>query len=236
MAIKGTTVLITGAGAGIGLATARLAAGRGAHVVLTDRDEDAVRLAAESIGDRAEYRVLDVTDPASVDVAVGSLERVDHVFTSAAGITVGPFEELGEDDFRRFFEIKWWGQYRVLRAALPRIPRTTGSVTLMSGYLYRKPELGYSAFAGVNGAIEGLVKSLTQELAPLRVNALAPGPVDTHAARMPADEHSAYRESVSRRLPVARPGEADELAHAALFLMENTFTTGITLDVDGGVR
>lgn len=236
MTVSGTTVLITGAGAGIGLATARMAAGRGARVVLTDRDEEAVREAAADIGGRAEYRVLDVTDPASVTAAFASLDRVDHLFTCAAGITTGPFEELDEADFRRFFEIKWWGQYRVLRAALPLIPRATGSVTLMSGYLYRKPELGYSAFAPVNGAVEALVKSLAQELGPLRVNALAPGPVDTHASRMPTEQHAAYRDEVSRRLPVARPGQAEELAHAALFLMENTFTTGITLDTDGGVR
>ncbi|MDG4864216.1 SDR family oxidoreductase [Streptomyces sp. T-3] len=236
MTLSGTTVLITGAGSGIGLATAQLAAERGAHVVLTDRNEGAVRQAAENIGGRAEYRVLDVTDPGSIAAAVGSLERVDHLFTCAAGVTTGPFDDLDEDAFRRFFEIKWWGQYRLLKAVLPLIPRDTGSVTLMSGYLYRKPELGFSAFAAVNGAVEGLVKSLTHELAPLRVNALAPGPVDTHAARMPAEEHAAYRDSVSRRLPVARPGEADELAHAALFLMENTFTAGITLDTDGGIR
>jgi Enoyl-(Acyl carrier protein) reductase len=81
----------------------------------------------------------------------------------------------------------------VLKAALPLIPRATGSVTLMSGYPYRKAEPEYSAFAAVNGAVEALVKSLTQELAPLRVNALAPGPVDTHAHRVPAEQHAAYR-------------------------------------------
>lgn len=234
--LSGKTVVITGAGAGIGLATARLAAAQGARVVLTDFAEDALRKAVEEIGERASYRVLDVTDAVAMEQVMGSIGTIDHLFTPAAGIAIAPFTELTEDRMRSFFEVKWWGQYRAVKAALPYIPRDTGSITLVSGYLYRKVDPGCSAFAAVNGAVEALVKSLAIELAPLRVNALAPGPVDTHRDRMSPDEHHAYREEVSRQLPAGRPGEAGEIAHAALFLMENTFTTGITLDVDGGKR
>jgi len=234
--LSGSTVVITGGAAGIGLATAELAAQRGATVVLTDRSEATLEAAVEKIGPNADYRVLDVTDTTAVEDVMASVGTIDHLFTCASGITIAPFTEITEEQMRDFFEVKWWGQYRSVKAALPHIPKETGSITLVSGYLYRKVDPGYSAFAAVNGAVEATVKSLAIELAPLRVNALAPGPVDTHKRRMSDAEHSSYREQVAASLPIGRPGEVEELAGAALFLMENTFTTGITLDVDGGKR
>jgi NAD(P)-dependent dehydrogenase (short-subunit alcohol dehydrogenase family) len=235
MSLKASRIVITGGGSGIGLATARLAAAQGASVVLMGRRESRLQGAVEAIGPAASYRVLDVTDGDAVTQAFKAIGRFDHLVTCAAGITIGPFAELPESALREFFEVKFWGQVRAIRAALPHLSRE-GSIVTLSGFLYRKPSAGYAAFAAVNGAIEALVKVLAIELAPVRVNALVPGQVDTLRDIIGEAANRGRNEAAAAKLPVGRIGNPDDLAHAALFLLENRFTTGTALDVDGGER
>jgi NAD(P)-dependent dehydrogenase (short-subunit alcohol dehydrogenase family) len=231
--LAGSRFVITGGGTGIGLAVARLAAERGASVVLLGRTSATLESAAALIGPAASFRVVDVTDGPGLSRAFQQIGSFDHLVTCAAGITIGAFRELAEEDFRNFFEVKFWGQYRALRAALGHISRA-GSVTLLSGFLYRKPSPGFSAFAAVNGAIEALIKVLAIELAPLRINALAPGQVDTLERILGAEGNRARKEAAARKLPLQRIGTPEEIAHMALCLAENTFMTGAIVDVDGG--
>jgi NAD(P)-dependent dehydrogenase (short-subunit alcohol dehydrogenase family) len=233
MNVEGKRFAITGGGSGIGLAIARLAVARGASVVLLGRTEEKLRAACAALGERASYRVLDVTDGAAVARVFEAIDSIDHLVTCAAGIIIGPFAELPEQAFREFFEGKFWGQYRAVRAALPYLNRS-GSITLISGYLYRKPTPGFSAFSAVNGAIEALVKVLATELAPVRINALAPGQVDTLAGIIGPEANKGRCDAAAQKLPVGRIGTPDEIAHAALCLAENSFMTGMTMDVDGG--
>jgi NAD(P)-dependent dehydrogenase (short-subunit alcohol dehydrogenase family) len=233
MNVEGNRFAITGGGSGIGLAIARLAVARGASVVLLGRTEEKLQAASAALGKAASYRVLDVSDGAAVTRVFEAIGGIDHLVTSAAGIVIGPFAELPEAAFREFFEVKFWGQYRAIRAALPYLSRS-GSITLLSGYLYRKPTPGFSAFAAVNGGIEALVKVLATELAPLRINALAPGQVDTLAGIIGPEANKGRCDAAAQKLPVGRIGTPDEIAHAALCLAENSFITGMTMDVDGG--
>jgi len=235
MSLKDRRIVITGGGTGIGLATAKLAAARGASVVLMGRRESKLLGAVEAIGAAASHRVLDVTDGDAVTRAFKEIGPFDHLVTCAAGITIGPFTELPETALREFFEVKFWGQVRAIRAALPSLARD-GSIVAVSGFLYRKPSAGYSAFAAVNGAIEALVKVLAIELAPIRINALVPGQVDTLREIIGDEANRDRAEAAAATLPVGRIGTPDDLAHAALFLLENRFTTGTALDVDGGER
>jgi NAD(P)-dependent dehydrogenase (short-subunit alcohol dehydrogenase family) len=235
MSLADKRIAITGGGSGIGLATARLAAERGASVVLMGRRESKLQDAVRSIGVAASYHVLDVTDGEAMTRVFRSIGRIDHLVTCAAGLAIAPFTELPEAAFREFYEVKFWGQYRAIRAALPQLSRE-GSIVLLSGYLYRKPCVGYSPFAAVNGAIEALVKVLAIELAPVRINALAPGQTDTLAELIGEEGNRARNEAAAAKLPLGRVGTPEDMAHAALFLAENRFTTGVTLDVDGGER
>jgi NAD(P)-dependent dehydrogenase (short-subunit alcohol dehydrogenase family) len=232
MDVSRSRLVITGGGSGIGAAVARLAVERGASAVLFGRTEAKLAAVVAEIGDAASYRVLDVTDASAVSRAFDAIGAFDHLVTAAAGITIGPFAELPEDAFRAFFEVKFWGQFRAIRAAQPHIARA-GSITLLSGYLFRKPAPGFSAFSAVNGAIEALVKVLALELAPLRINALAPGQIDTLGDIIGPEANEA-RKRACAALPIGRIGMPKDVAHAALFLVENSFTTGTILDVDGG--
>lgn len=237
MSLHGKKVVITGGATGIGFATAKLAVERGASVVLLGRTEEKLRNATTELGDAAAFSVLDVTDTAAVDRVFAEIGPFDHLVTSAAGSLAGKFDDLTESEYRDFFETKFWGQYRAVKAALPLLSRT-GSVVLFSGFLYRKPEAGLSVFAAVNGAIEGLVKALAIEVAPVRINAISPGQIDSLGGGEPPTEaaRAAYHEAVAAQLPLRRIGRPEEAAHGVIFLMENTFTTGITLDVEGGKR
>jgi NAD(P)-dependent dehydrogenase (short-subunit alcohol dehydrogenase family) len=231
--LAGSRFVITGGGTGIGLAVAERAVQCGASVVLLGRTASTLQKAAATLGSPASFRVIDVTDGPALADTFEQIGPFDHLVTCAAGITIGGFSNLSEQEFRSFFEVKFWGQYRALRAALSHIC-PEGSVTLLSGYLYRKPASGFSAFAAVNGAIEALVKVLAIELAPLRINALAPGQIDTLERILGPDGNRARRQSAAASLPLKRIGTAAEIAHAAMFLAENAFMTGATLDVDGG--
>ena len=231
--LAGRRFVITGGGTGIGLAVAQQAVHQGASVVLLGRTASILQEASAALSTTASYRVVDVTDGPALTRAFEHIGPFDHLVTCAAGISIGGFSELPEEAYRSFFEVKFWGQYRALRAAIPYLSRE-GSVTLLSGYLYRKPAPGFSVFAAVNGAIEALVKVLAIELAPLRINALAPGQVDTLERILGPDGNRARKESAAASLPLKRIGTAAEIAHAAVFLAENTFMTGATLDVDGG--
>lgn len=126
----------------------------------------------------------------------GEIDTVDHLITCAAEIVSGPFAELPESDARDLFETKFWGQHRCVKAALPRLARD-GSIVLLSGFLYRKTEVGFSPCAAVNGAIEGLFKALSLDLAPIRFNALSPGQIDVFGGRMDEAAHRQYREAVA---------------------------------------
>ncbi|WP_116946987.1 SDR family oxidoreductase [Jiangella endophytica] len=237
MTLAGRRVVITGGSGGIGATIAQEVVDRGGTVLLVGRTESRLKDVAVALGPAAAYAVADVTDGAELTAALAGAGTIDHLVTAAAGGLAGPFAQLPEDDVRDFFETKFWGQYRAVRAALPRLA-PDGSVLLFSGFLFRKPAAGLSAFAAVNGAIEGLVKVLAVEAAPVRVNALSPGRIDTLGGGepMPVGARREYVAMAGTEAVLGRIGTAAEAAHAAVFLLENGYTTGVTLDVDGGLR
>lgn len=234
---EGQRVVITGGAGGIGSALARDIVRRGGTVVLVGRDARRLAAAAAEMGDAAEIAVFDVTDEAAVAAFFASQPPLDHLVTAAAGTTRGTVVELEVATARALFESKYWGQYLCARYAIPLL-KAGGSIVLFSGWVSRKPMAGASTLAAVDAAIEALGRTLALEIAPRRANVVTPGAIDTPlwGARLTPEQQREHFAKVGQSLPVGRAGTAEDVSHAVRFLMENGFTTGAVVDVDGGQR
>ncbi|MEM9239017.1 MAG: SDR family oxidoreductase [Pseudomonadota bacterium] len=234
MKIKGQTVVVVGGGSGIGKAIAAQSIAAGADVIISSRNAAKLEATVKQFG-AGSALPLDMTDAVSVASWADALPQMDHLVISASSAAHGRFSDLPEDDLRGMFDAKFFGPYATAKAALNKINKK-GSITLFSGVLSRRPGLNCSGLGAVNGAIEALTKGLALELGPdLRVNCLSPGMVRSEAyAGMDSNDRERMYETTGESLPVGRVGSVQEAAEAAMFLMENAYTTGIVLDVDGG--
>jgi len=235
----GRTVVITGGASGIGLATARMVVDRGGSVILMGRSPERLKAAREALGSAASTVQLDATDEDAVRTAFADIDRVDHLVTAAAGTLRGRLVDLDTRHARQLFEVKYWGQHHSIKYAAPRTA-PHGTVVLFSCWISRKPAAEMSTLAAIDGAIEALARTLALELelAPVRVNAITPGQIDTPLwrSRLSETEARAHFDRVTHAHPVGRVGTADDVAQAILFLMTNGFMSGTVLDIDGGWR
>ncbi|MEM9394567.1 MAG: SDR family oxidoreductase [Pseudomonadota bacterium] len=234
MDLKGQTIAAVGGGSGIGKAVAAQAVAAGAKVIISSRDEAKLDAAVEDLGAGTALPV-DMTDAASVSTWANTLPHLDHLVISASSAVHGPFADLPATELRGMFDAKFFGPYAVAKAALSKI-QTGGSITFFSGVLSRRPGMNCSGLGAVNGAVEALSRGLALELGPdLRVNCLSPGMVRSEAyAGMEDNARERMYAETGASLPVGRVGFVDEAAAAAMFLITNTYTTGVVLDVDGG--
>jgi NAD(P)-dependent dehydrogenase (short-subunit alcohol dehydrogenase family) len=217
--------VFVGGSSGIGLAAARRAVAEGWDVVVVSRGPERADVDAEKVA-------LDVTDREAVRELFARLGAVDHLVCSTVARAGGPVKELDLDAARRAFEVKLWGPLAAVQSADVR-----ESVVLLSGVAASTPIRGGAATAAVNGAVEAIVRTLAVELAPVRVNAVSPGIVDTPTwASMPEADRDAMFDRLSGALPAGRVGSADDLADAIWLLLTNGFVTGTVLHVDGGHR
>jgi NAD(P)-dependent dehydrogenase (short-subunit alcohol dehydrogenase family) len=233
VALEGERVVVVGGSSGIGLETARLALAAGASVTIAGRSEDRLRRAAADLGGAVRSVVADVTDDGSVKALFDGETRVDHVFLPAGELKPGGGDVLGADlsALRSILESRLLGVVHVVRRARPKM--AGGSITLMSGLYANRPAPGAALGAAAVAAIDGMTRALALDLAPIRVNAVAPGLIDTPLW----DSFGPQREAIlaqATALPVGRIGRPDEVAAAVLLLMSNGFVTGTVLAIDGG--
>jgi len=234
MSLSGKRIVIIGGSSGIGLATAKAAVAQGAGVVIAGRSPEKIEKARAEIGGPVVGFPLDVSQEAAVKAFFAKVGPFDHLTTPGSTIRGGPFLTTDTATARADFDSKFWGQYLAAKYGATLI-RSGGSIVFFAGIWSQRPAPGYPSVAAVNSAIEGLTRALAGELAPIRVNAVSPGLVDTPIyAGMPEDQRQAVFNAFAAAAPVKRVGRPEELAHAVLYLMANTFTTGSTLYVDGG--
>lgn len=228
----GHTVII-GATSGIGLATARLLTSRGGAVTIVGRDPLKLDKALADLGHGARGQTADASDLAALEDLFSNLGGFDHlVIAASGGAGAGPFASLDSATLRRGFEGKFWPQWNAARAALPHIA-PNGSITFVTAASSRLANPGASGLAAINGALDHMAQTLARELAPIRVNAVSPGVVET---AWWDDKPKELFLSASRRAPLGRAGRPEELADAIAFLIGNSFITGVILDVDGGLH
>jgi NAD(P)-dependent dehydrogenase (short-subunit alcohol dehydrogenase family) len=230
MSLEQKKVVVVGGSSGIGYAAAELSKAQGADVVIASRPGQRLELAAKSLGVKA--IAADVTSDDAVENLFKLCGPVDHVIVTAAQLRTGPFKTMSMADARATMEGKFWGAWRVARSANIN---PGGSLTLVSGFLSIRPRPGSAIVGAANGALEALTRSLAIDLAPVRVNAVSPGIIDTPIrAAMPEDARVAMLGKIAAALPVGRVGVAEHIARQILAFMEIGFATGSVVFIDGG--
>ncbi len=228
-------LLVIGGSSGIGAATAMRFAQTGAEVVITGRNEQRLQEVAQRIGPSATARRLDAAVPAELAAFFASDTRYDHLVLALSGSAGGgAFADLDLDTVRAGFEGKFWLHLQTLQAALPRL-QPEGSVTFITASSARSALPGTAGLAAINGALEAMVGPLAVELAPLRINAVSPGVIDTPWwDSVPAQQRTELFRSYEKSSPVGRVGQPEDVAQAVLLLATNGFMTGTVLDCAGG--
>ena len=236
-ALAGQKIFIAGGGSGMGAALARMAAARGAKVAIAGRSQSKLDAVGATLGDSllATY-ALDLADAKAVQQALSEHGPYDHIVTTAAQLAFKPFPELTDADIQGMLASKFWGPVNLARAAVTEL-KADGSLLFFSGAAAYKASVGTSIVGAVNLLLESLAQSLALELKPRRVNVISPGLVDSPTwAGMSDSDRAALYAATASALPVGRIGQVDDLAHAALAILENGFVTGSVMHVDGGAR
>ncbi|MBB6735896.1 SDR family oxidoreductase [Cohnella zeiphila] len=235
MSLLNHRAVIVGGTSGIGLAVAKSFLDLGARVIVASRSQDKVDAAIMELGQEAQGHALDFRDEAGTKRLFENVGPFDHLVVTAAGDSaMAPFEALSADEARATFDSKFWGQYLTVKAALPFI-RKSGSITLTSGAFNLRPAPGSSTMSAINSAVDGLVRGLAVDLAPIRVNAVSPGVVDTpFFGGMDAASREAMFQAIAQTLLLKRIAKPEELAEAYAYLAKNSNTTGTVLQVEGG--
>jgi NAD(P)-dependent dehydrogenase (short-subunit alcohol dehydrogenase family) len=230
--LKDQTVLIIGRGSGIARAIALAVGEDGGRVIAAGLH--AGDLAAAYAGQDVGVEQVDVTDESSVAALADRIARVDHVVSTASARARGGYQDLTADLVRASLEAKVTGALLLAKHFAGKLA-PGGSFLFMSGATALKPAPGLLAVAATNAAVDAVVAGLAVELAPVRVNAIAPGTIDTGAYdALGPERKAALFTARSATNPARRIGTADDIAAAALATLTNGFLTGISIPVDGG--
>ena len=230
--LQGKKVLVVGGSSGIGLGIAKVARDSGATVTIASRSGEKLAAALRSLGGGAQSRVLDAGDDAAVEAFFADGIVWDHIATSAGQGGRGQLPSIAMKTAYDAMNAKFWPYYRVARAA--KIA-PSGTLTFVSGGLGTKPAAGAALVSAVNGAVESLMRGLALDLAPVRVNVISPGVIDTPLWNQFSEERKKELfATAARRLPARRIGQPEDIGHAVVFCMTNPFLTGQIVQVDGG--
>lgn len=227
MELKGKRAIVLGGTSGIGLAVSR-------QLVVAGADVTAASRTTNRIVNGATVRSVDVLHRGALEQLFKELAPFDILVNAATGgpRATGPFLSMDLDGFEGSFR-KLWGYVNSVRLGAPLMSER-GSIVLISGSPARKAMPGMSAISTVGNAVEGFVRAVAPEIAPRRINVVAPGVIDTPMFAASGEQRDTFLKQATSRNLIPRAGTADEVADAVLLLLRNEFMTGTTIDVDGG--
>lgn len=231
MNISGKKALVFGGTSGIGLATVQQLISLGADVVAFGRDADK----APALPENVVFMQCDVRDREALAAAYAEHAPFDILVSAATGGSraIGPFADMEMDGYMASFD-KLWGYANVVRYGIEHLS-DNGAIVLVSGSPARRCGAGQVALSSVGGAVEALSRAVAKEIAPKRINVMSPGLIDTPMVPKQGKEREEHYERLTAPNLIARAGTPDECAQGIIFLIQNDFVTGTTLDVDGGI-
>jgi NAD(P)-dependent dehydrogenase (short-subunit alcohol dehydrogenase family) len=232
--LAGQRVVVMGGSAGIGLETARLALAEGAEVTITARNPERLQRAADELGVTS-TAAFDVTDPDALGRFFAELpEPIDQLLVTGSGPYYAPLAEMDFAKVRKDVDQHLLLPLHVARNAVGKV-RPGGTLLFVGGTGGRRRGVGLTLIGALTAAMPAVIANLAVEIAPIRVNLLAPGFVDTPlSASLLGDQLEARREELRTTLPIRRVVGPEDIALLAVQLMANTAVTGATYDIDGG--
>jgi len=230
MDVAGKKAIVFGGTSGIGLAAAKQLAALGAEVIAISRNPDK----AGEVPAGITLKACDVRDGAALEALFAECAPFDILVSSATGggRAAGPFLAMDMDGYKSSFD-KLWGYANIIRYGAQHMS-DQGSIVVVSGSPARNCKPGQVAISSVGGAVEALVRAIAPEIAPRRVNVVSPGFIDTPMVPLEGDDRTAFYQKATANHAIPRPGTPDEVAQGILFVIQNDFVTGTTVDVDGG--
>lgn len=230
MDIKGKKAVVFGGTSGIGLATCLQLVEKGAEVIALSRQPEK----AGDVPAGVTLKQCDTTDESSVEKVLAECAPFDILISAATGGSraVGPFTSMDMEGYKGSFA-KLWGYANVVRHGTQHLP-DNGAIVLVSGAPARRCKPGQVAISSVGGAVENLIRAVAPEITPKRINAMSPGQIDTPMVALEGQERVDFYKKMTANHVIDRAGTAAECAQGIVFLVENDYVTGTTLDVDGG--
>ena len=231
MDVAGKKAVVFGGTSGIGRATVVRLAELGAEVIAVSRNPDK----AGEMPTGVSLRQCDALERDAVQKLFNEVGAIDILVSAATGGSraIGPFMDMDLDGYQASFA-KLWGYTNVLRYGAGQVAED-GAIVLVSGTPARYCNPGQVALSSVGGAVEALVRAVAKEIAPKRINTLSPGLIDTPMVPLQGAEREAHYQRLTGNYLIPRAGKPEEVAEGILFLIQNDYVTGVTLDVDGGL-